>query len=404
MTRMTQAALGVGYLAGVSPALHAAQWSFAPTVNVSVDDDSNRYLTEQAVVSQSGNVNPTADFQWSNDTSSLKLTPWLMWQQISNSTYANAHSESLNGEYDRTGELGQLTLTGGLSDYTTLATDIPNTGLVAPGISQRSRQGALTYSYIQTERRSLVVQLSWVDIGYYGPNSDLYNLLSGYKYASVSVGEKFDLTLKSSVTVSAFDNQLITPLSIGNSRESGLRGDFKHSFTERISLSGYAGVSQRSLENVRTDGADATQESLHATDTTAALGGFSFSYATERGHLDLSYSNSLQPYSQGVLGQRQTLTLSDTQSVTERLAVRISAGRIQNNHSLVELGIDRGYYDTLGLGLDWRIAQSWFLHSDLDATHTETLTFGTDQPTRALTEWHVAFALSWKPLPTTRTF
>lgn len=299
MTRMTQAAIGVGCLAGGQPVAHAAEWSIAPQASLWVDDDSNRYLAANASGSQSTFVNPSAVLQWSSETNQLSLTPWLMWQQISDSAYANVHSESLTGEYDWSGEVGQLTLQGGVADYTTLATDIPDTGLVAPGVNRRTRQGSLAFSHLLTERRSLLLQLSWLDIGYYGPNSGLYNLISGYKYASISVGEKFALMQNTAVTVSGFDNQLITPLSIGNSRESGLRLDFQHSFTERASLKAYVGASQRSLEEFRTVASVDTPQSLQATSSIGALGGFTLTLATERGHLDLDYANSLEPYSGG---------------------------------------------------------------------------------------------------------
>ena len=403
MTRMTHTALGVGCLAGGSPLAHAAEWSFAPQVSVWVDDDSNRYLNLPAITSQSAYLNPSAVFQWSTETNRLSVTPWLMWQQISDTAFANVHSESLSGEYDWTGERDQLSLQGGLSDYSTLASDIPNTGLVAPGVNRRSRQGALTYTHDESERFSLIAQFSWLDQGYYGPNSALYNLIAGYKYASVSVGEKYAFTQKTAVTVSAFDNQLITPLSIGNSRESGLRVDYQHAFTERISLKAYAGASQRALEQLRTDAAG-TAPALEPTSSVGALGGFTLTWATERGHLDLDYSNSLEPYSTGVLAQRQSLTLSATQGLTETIDFELSAARIQNNHGAVLLGIDRGFYDIATAGCNWHFAQSWHLHSEAGYTHTETVTVGALQAAQPLSEWRVALSLNWMPPATVHSF
>ena len=400
MTRMTQAALGVGCLAGGAPA-HAAQWSFAPQVSVWVDDDSNRYLSTAPNLTQSAYVNPSAVFQWSSETIQLSLKPWLLWQQVSDSAYASVHSESLNGEYDWSGERGQLSLQGGISDYTTLATSIPDIGIVAPGLSRRTRQGSLSYALLQTERRSLVLQLSWMDLSYYGPNSRLYDLFSGYEYGSVAIGEKFGLSEKTALTVSGFDNQLITPLGIGNSRESGLRLDLQRSFTERTSLKAYAGVSQRSLEELRSNVA---LPALHATNDVAGLGGLTLSLATLRGHLDLDFADSLVPYSGGVLAQRESLTLSDTQSLSEKVDVTLSAARIQNSHAAVALGIDRGYYDTVTLGLDWHYAMSWRLHCEAGYTHTDTLIFGAGQSAQPVNEWRGALSLNWTPLPTVRTF
>jgi hypothetical protein len=402
MARMTQAALGIGCLAGGAPALHAAQWSLAPQASIWVDDDSNRYLSVDARNSQSVYVNPSAVFQWSTDTTQLSLTPWLMWQQISDSAYADVHSESLNGQYNWSGELGQLVLQGGVSDYSTLATEIPDTGLVAAGLNRRAKQGSLSFSHLQTERRSLLLQLSWLDTSYYGPNSELVNLLSGYKYATVSVGEMLDLTASTSLTPTLFDNQVITPIAAGNSRETGLRLNFEHSFTERTTLKAFAGASQQaSQQAVLIDGADGLQEGLRPTSRIGALGGFTLTLATLRGHLDLDYGNSLQPYSGGIVAQRQTLTLSDIQSVSEKVDLKISAARIQNNHSAVVLGIDRAFYDTATFGVDWHLAEPWRLHAEVAVTHTDTLELASAQP---VTEWRTAVSVSWTPLPLARSF
>ena len=59
MARMTQAALGVGCLAGGAP-LPAAQWSFAPQVSLAMDSDSNRYLDIENRASQSAAVEAVA--------------------------------------------------------------------------------------------------------------------------------------------------------------------------------------------------------------------------------------------------------------------------------------------------------------------------------------------------------
>jgi hypothetical protein len=401
MARMTQAALGIGCLAGSGPALHAAQWSFAPQASISIDSDSNRYLNTDPHNSQSAFVNPSAVFQWSSENSQLSLTPWLIWQQISDSSYPNAHSESISGEYDWTSERAQLTLQGGISDYTTLTTDIPDTGLVAPGLNRRTRQGSLAYSRVETERRSLVLQMSWLDVGYYGPNTELFNLTSAYKYASVMVGEKFILSPQTAVTPALFDNQVITPLSLENSRESGLRINLNHDFTERISFTAYIGASQQALENVVIKFG---LRSIQPTNRVAGLGGFHLSLATLQGHLDLDYANSLQPYSGGLEAQRQAVTLSATQSLSEKIDATVSAVRIQNNASAVELGIDRAYYDTATLGVDWHFAETWRLHADVGASHTDVRSNNIEEPTQPVTEWRVGLALKWTPLPTVRTF
>ncbi len=405
MTRMTQAAIGIGCLAGGAPPLHAAQWSFAPQAGIWMDDDSNRYLAAEARNSQSIFVNPSAVFQWSSDTSQLSLTPWLMWQQVSDSTYANVHSESLNGQYNWTGELGQLSVVGGVSDYSTLATEIPDTGLVAQGLSRRAKQGSLSLVHLHSERRSLILQLSWLDVGYYGPNSPLVNQTSGYKYATLSVGERFIVTPATSLTPTLFDNETISPSVYGNSRESGLRLNFERDLTERTSLKAYAGASRQSLnEFALSEGPTGLQPSVQPITRIGALGGFTLSLATARGHLDLDYANSLQPYSGGAVAQRQTLTLADVQSVSEKIDLRVSATRIQNNHAAVVLGIDRAFYDTAAVGVDWHFAESWRLHSEVAATHTDTVTPGTPAAARPITEWRVALSVSWSPLPAVRTF
>ncbi|HTY51390.1 MAG TPA: hypothetical protein VMB48_17025 [Steroidobacteraceae bacterium] len=399
MARITcQAALGFGCAAG-APA-HAALWSIAPSMIWSVDDDSNRYLSDGLRASQSGVYTASAVFERDTETTQLSLTPWAMWQRIDDHQYANSDNRSLSGAFGWNGERQQLQLQAEIADFSTLESELTETGILANDVRRRQTQEAFSWNWALTERRTLLVQLSWMDVSYYGTDATLLNLLSGYKYPTAVLGEQFQLSPNTTLTASLFDDELIagggelviplagTGLELAEhlpanvSREAGLKFELVHHFTERTQVDAYVGESGRTLRGVQSRG---------------TLGGITGTLWMPRGHVDLNVSDTLVPYGTGVLVQRALATLSDTFNITETLDAQLALTRIQNNQSTVNLGLDRPYYDNATAALDWQWDQPWKLRLESGLTHTETFPLAPSYQTFPITAWRVALSLTWTP-------
>jgi hypothetical protein len=360
------------------PRTDAAEWTLAPVISAAIDDDSNRSYATEAIASQSLSLTAGAACQRRTDTTQLTLTPLLTWQRYDSAAYTPIFNRALNVAFEWTQELSTLDLTGGFADESTLQTELETTGLISTHVHRRLGQGAVSWSYSQTERRALVLSLSYGEATYYGSQEQLLNLLSGYRQPSASLGERFILSETSSLTPSVFTDQLLTNIPGQNSRETGAQIDYTHSFSERTKLDVSVGGSSRTLQGVA---------------STGTIANVQFTHSYERGGVTAGYTRGLVPYGTGVLAQQQRWSLATTYNLTEYLTGTAAFVRTQNDAPpLANFGAR--VYNNLTLGLDWRLLPDWAVHTEVGATRTETVTIS-PQP---VNEWRVLLSLRWSPL------
>jgi hypothetical protein len=368
-----------------APPVRAAEWSIAPTFTVGVDDDSNKALSSPATPADSTWLYSNVQFQRMTETTVLSITPQVNWQHFDTAFFGNIVSRDVRGAFTWTQERGNLNLTASRFDDSTLTTELTETGIASSELNRLTEQASLSWNYGLTERRAFVLQASYIDVSYYGRASGFYSILEGYKYPTASVGEQFILSPRTTLTASAYGNELIAPLSINDSHEAGGEVQIVHNFTERTQLSVTAGGSARSLEGSR---------------STGTLAIVSFSRSSELGNVALNYSRQLTPYGTGVLAERQQVTLSGTYNLTEKVDLNASLLRIDNSQSVVYLRLDRRSYTGSTFALDYRPLETWKLRLEGDTTRTQTF----ETVSIPVTEWRVALSLTWTPYPLTTPF
>jgi hypothetical protein len=113
------------------------------------------------------------------------------------------------------------------------------------------------------------------------------------------------------------------------------------------------------------------------------------------GTLAAGYSRSLVPYGTGFLVERQQINVSATRSLSAFVDADISVFHIQNNQSAVALGLDRLRYDTAGVGLNWRIGETWTIRPQFSTSRSQPL-----RSTATVHQWAAALIMTWKPLAT----
>jgi hypothetical protein len=382
MARATcHAALGLGCMVNTAaPPVRAAEWSIAPTFTVGESYDSNRLLTAPATPADSTWLYSNVQFQRSTEVTQITITPQVNWQHFDTQQFRDVVDRNLFGTFLWTQERGSLSLTASRLDDSTLTTELTETGIVSSDANRLTDQASLSWLYGLTEQRAFVLQAGYVDVSYYGPRIGLLALLAGYRFSNASAGEEFILSERTSVTASAYGDELIAPLSINDSHEEGGEVQLTHTFSERTQLNLTVGESARSLEGSRSAGTVAIVD---------------FSHSSELGKVTLDYSRSLVPYGTGVLAQRQQITLSGTYNLTEKLDIDASLLRIDNSESIVLLHLDRRSYTGSTFGLDWRPRETWKLR--LEGATTRTQTF--ELVSIPVTEWHVDMTLTWAPYP-----
>lgn len=400
MVRATcHAALGLGYMATTAaPPVRAAEWSLAPAVTVGIDDDSNRLLIPDSTADQSWWLLSNARLQRSTDTTQLSITPQLRWEHFDSEDIGDIADRDLNGAFSWTQERGSFSLTAASLDDSTVTTELTETGIASGDTHRRTDEASVSEIYGETERSALVVQAAYVYVSYYGALTGELALLEGYQYPSASVGERFNLSDRTSLTATAFADGLLARVRANDSREAGGQLELTHTFSESTQIDVSAGASARTLRSqIVTDGS----VSLGTESSTGTVASADITHTTERGHVALSYSRQLVPYGTGVLAERQQLQLSGTYNLTEKLDIDASVLRIENNQSIVLLGIGRRSYTGTTLGLDWRAREAWKLRAEAGTMQSQTIGL----ITRPVSGWRVALTLTWAPpYPYTRSF
>jgi len=373
-------------MAGASLPARAAQWSLAPALTWGADDDSNRYFLAQGQASQSASVSASLQAERSTETTQLSLFSHLDWQDFFPRDYGRIFEWDVTAADEWTLERGELDFSARDADQSSLTTETTETGILSTSLHQRTDAASVSSTYDQSERRALVLQLSYTDIEYYGsPEAELTNLLFGYRLPSGSVAEQYSLSERSTLTASAFSSEILSRLPGADENETGLQLDYRRTLAEntQLDLSG---------------GAVKTRYSTGG--QTLTLASLQLSQSLDAGSLALSYSRSLMPYGTGVLVQRQEWKLSAKRDLTEELDVTASLDRVQNSQPpalstfLQQIALVQTY-DNVLLGLDWHFADKWKLSAQVGTTWTRTL----EVVSQPIHEWRCGLSVVWTPNP-----
>jgi hypothetical protein len=386
-------AIGCGCLLGAGGAAHlwAAEWSAQPSVSWTTDYDSDRSLSGgQSPGSESAVLYGDLRLQRASESLQIVLEPKYDVRRYSDNVYGPGSDRSLAVSLNWTGERTGLTLTGAIANQTTLETELLETGIILGDVRQRLEQLNAQWSWSRTERHQYFLQAGYTDVGYIdspylpeGPDGALVPELSGYKYSAGSLGERFFLSERTTLSVSAFGDALQSPIRGNSSHEAGLQVEYTTSFSERLSLDASLGESKRSLSGTSSFGTN---------------GSIVLTRSFELGKGTLNYSRSLTPYGTGILVQRQQVSAGLTRSLATDLDANINLIRVQNSQSTVRLGVDRPFYNNAVAGLAWKFSESWTLAPTVTTSWTRAI--GSNVPVH---EWRAALSMTWQPLASTRS-
>ena len=368
--------------AGTSAPLRAAEWSITPTYSSSVDYDSNRRLEAEGRGSDATILAVDVKFKRALEDLQLTFEPGYTFRRFTDSSLGNGDDRLVSAGLNDVGERSTVNLTASYLDQSTLTTELFETGLVSADTHRRTAQAGLTWSWSQTELRSLVTQLSFADVSYYGRFKAVF---PGYRYPSGSIGEQFALGERGSFTVSAFGSRLESDTAGNSSHEAGLQAEVIYQWSEKDRVDASMGESRRQLAGRSSSGTDASLLVEHT---------FFLS------KLSLSYKRSLVPYGFGFLVEQQQFQGTFNQPLTPFLDYSISAFRIQNNEATVLQLLDRRNYNALSVGLNWHPAETWLVGLLVQGARTETI--GLD-PT-PVREWRSSVNVTWSPLPISRSW
>ena len=381
-------AIGCGCLLGAGGVshLHAAEWSVQPIFTVATDYDSDRNLQPGTQGSEEAVLYGDLKLQRALENTQIVLEPRFDLRRYSDSIWGPGNDRSLNAALVWSSERLKVSLAGFIANQTTLSTEVFESGVINGDTRRRTEQANGEWDWSHNERRQSFLQLGYLSSSYSG--TPLVELeLPGYRYPSAALGERFFLSERLTLSVSAFGDALTSARQGNSSHEEGGQVEFIDQYTEATSFDISVGQSRRSLSG---QGGSGTNGSVTLT------------HLLERGSASLSYVRSLVPYGTGNLVERQQFAATLTRPVTPELDVNFSVLRLKNNASTVRLGLDRPYYNNALVGLSWKMGESWTLQPQVSAALTKPIpppgsTVAVDN--RTVLEWRTQLSLVWQPLP-----
>ena len=363
--------------AGMLP-LRAAEWSITPLYSASADYVDNRRLLVNHDRSESGVLTVDLKFEKALEDMQFFLEPRYSFRRFSDNSLGNGDDRIVNGGISFTGERSLLSLTASYWDQSTLFTEVLESGILTGNTHRRMAQAGGNYIFNQTERRSLVAQVNYQNVKYYGDGAEF---LPGYRYDSGSLGERFAFNEKGSFTVSAYGSLLGSDSPGGDSHSVGIQGELIYQFTERTNLDASLGESSRVLSGTSSGGTDASLTLTHQ---------------MLLGKITAAYTRSLVPYGSGFLVERQQYSASFTHSLTPELDTTLAALRFQNNETAVLLRLDRRSYNSVSWALNWRPTETtWQLGWRIEGVQSQL----PDEKGERVRGWNTSASITWIPRP-----
>jgi len=378
------AALGSCALMARPGVADAAEWSVTSLYSTSVDYDHNRGLVDNAKGSEAAFVTADLAFKRTSENFSLNFEPRYTWRRYSESALGNGDDRGANLALNWTLERSTLNAYASYVDQSTLISELLETGLVSTDTHRRQAQGGLGWTFNQTERRAAVAQVAYSDTSYYGRAA---SVLSGYKYTSVSLGERFSFSERGNFTLSAYGDRIQSQTAGNSSHEYGLQGEFVYALSELTSADVAFGKSRRVLSGLNSIG------------TTASVS-LNRSLFDGLGRLSAAYTRSLVPYGFGFLVEQQKYDFTFIRPVTSHVTTTVEFVRLQNNETTVLLRLDRPNYNNLAVGVDWRLRETWTLAWRVEGIRTQAIGI-TDSE---LLSWRTSMSLRWTPQPLLRSW
>jgi hypothetical protein len=361
---------------GAAP-VRAAEWSITPIYSVSVDYDSNRRLLLEAKGSEAAVVTADLTFKRAMEDWDVSIEPRYSFRRFSDRSFGNGDDRSVYAALNRLTDGYSLNLTGSYWDQSTLLTEVLETGIVSANTHRRQGQAGANWTWTQTEVRELIAQINFTDVSYYGQGRAQ---LPGFRYPSASLGERFAFSERGSLTFSTYGSVLSSDTPGNSSHEVGLQAEIIYSFSESTRVDGSVGESSRVLSGQSSYGTDAS---------------ISLTHTFTQGVASASYTRSLVPYGNGFLVERQQATASLTHPLTPYIDGTLSFTYVNNNHTTVQLEIDRASYDIASAGVSWHPSETWAIGAQAQALRTQSLGL----PAGTVNDWRTYFTVTWTPHP-----
>ena len=359
-----------------------------------MDHSSNRYLLANSPPGEGGFVTLDALLARTTSTFELDMHPSVAVQRFSN----NSASDSVNRSIDLASKWTRVRSTFGLggsySELSTLGTELTSTGVVEGNTRQRQETASVSWQYQQSENRQLTAQATYNNTTYTGQEAFL---LPGYRYPNGSLAERFSLSDRDAITVSASGGYLSSPKSpspgssslcssstcSSSTEDEQLVVALDHAFSERFTLYASAGVNDRS-SNGRKAG---------------YVGEFTLKRVVdERNQWKLDYTRNVTASGFGVLAQHSAGTLSFSRDLAFQLNAGLALSVVQDSQDVTSgpLLLQTRKYESADATLNWLSGETSTVSLGTGYSRATTVS---EPPTPLAHGWRASISYRWKPHP-----
>lgn len=387
MDRATAAgALGLMIIgaAAVSQGARAAEWNVAPSVSMSIDNDTNPVLSSPAIPSGGLWMSVDTRFERATERLQLALRPKFDLERYTDARISHTDDEGLDGTMTwLESERSSFSLHSLLQDASTLNAELTQTGVIHLGQRRRDEQADGTWAYEQTERWTLQLAGSYSSSKYHGTSG---GSLSDYGQTLGAVTESYAYTEQLIFSLSASAGDARTAGFEQSTRFESLNLGFQWQPTERMTLSGAAGDSGQ-----KTSGTVAT----------SIVGQLSASYRTELGGFTLTAQRQVQPTGFGIFTLVEQASLTGTRQIAPELSLscNLSINRDTNafRSPFISYTFADRTYSSADLQLSWQESLPWtfglgVLYDRSDSPRSYFVPLGLHAK-----GWRVSLSATWAP-------
>lgn len=331
----------------------AAEWRVEPSAYLGTSYADNPRLRADGGTSTAGTVGEAqARLKRLTERSELTLHPRLVSSRYSDDETLDSDDRFLSASYRWLGVRSKWNMELGLTQDTTLTSELGSTGLVESNRRHEAATFSIAPEVMFTERVSGGVQMYVLDSRYH--EAELTGLVD-YRYSALSLFSTVVTTdAGSAVTITAQGGKLTTEGFLGaETRDASMRlgWNFQPWLLWTVSLSAGPSLVEKDA----------------GSDTGFVLDG-EIQRQGDRWSLTASAGRSQSPTGRGVLTRRDEAKVSFNRSITERLGASIGARYVSSEDLLPLPGRVTTYqadYAQLNIAAHWRLARDWSLSLQL---------------------------------------
>jgi hypothetical protein len=331
-------------IAGVGA--RAAEWQLQPSSDLYAYGESNpRLLLGSTPYTESAVADVTLDLDRKSETLDVDALSHLQIHRYSEDVGLNRDEGglviTLKQQGERVSWLGSATL---VRD-TTISSELGTTGLSQYNLRHQSVQFSLGPTWQITERFSTGGTLSWLDSTY--PGNVLRTGLVDTAYRTASGNAGYAITENAQLSLVASAGQLDAGPTDLRTRDNSVVLQTRYQWSPRWTLTAFAGPSW-----VRS-----TQSSDHGERYNLNLS----RQHSERTVVSLLLDRTVAPTGNGLLSQRDDISVQLGEALTERLDAAISYSLIHSRDLIPAYGFSFNdvRYHSAQASLSWRLAEHW---------------------------------------------